>query len=104
MRKIHIAIGVCDIEGSVQDYSVRLGCLPQLVVSNEYALWRTDAINFSIRRVPVQAAGMLRHLGWEDASCRVSAAEKDVNGILWEIFSPEHQAKEIEEIWPSVKS
>jgi len=101
MRKFHIAIGVSSIEVSVQDYSVRLGCNPEVVIPNEYALWRTDTLNFSIRKVPSRECGRLRHLGWEDGSSCALTTETDVNGILWEHFSSEQQAKEIEETWPS---
>lgn len=101
MRKIHIAIGVLDIEASVQDYSIRFGQNPDVVVSNEYAMWRTDSLNFSIRKLAAGEAVQLRHLGWEDASCKTFVTETDVNGIVWEHFSAEQQDQEIREIWPS---
>ncbi len=100
MRKLHIAIGTGDIDASVADYSVRLGRGPEVVVPDEYALWRTDTVNFSVRKVPAQESGQLRHLGWEDAACDGYSTEKDVNGILWEYFSAEQQASEIRDIWP----
>lgn len=99
--KFHIALGVADIEASVQEYSRRLGCEPQITVPNEYALWRTDALNFSIRRVAVGEAGALRHLGWENPDAGEFSTETDVNGILWERFAPEHQRDEILAIWPT---
>jgi hypothetical protein len=101
MRKLHIAIGVSNIEASIQDYSARFGRSPEVSVPNEYALWRTDTINFSIRKVSSQESGLLRHLGWEDAACKAFATETDVNGILWEHFSAEQQANEIKETWPT---
>ena len=99
MNKIHIAIGVSDVVRSVEDYTRRLGCPPKIVVPNEYALWRTDSINFSIRH-DTQGAGELRHLGWEDPSALQFTKETDVNGIVWERFSEELQAKEIKDTWP----
>lgn len=99
MNKIHIAIGVSDIARSIEEYSHRLGCPPVVVVPNEYALWRTDSVNFSIRR-DIQNAGKLRHLGWEDPSASHFTQEKDINGIVWERFSQELQSREIKEIWP----
>ena len=99
MKKIHIAIGVSDIAQSVADYSQRLGCQPAVVVPNEYALWRTDSINFSIRR-DSENAGKLRHLGWEDSSVSQFTKETDANGVVWERFSKELQAKEIKDAWP----
>lgn len=100
MKKIHIAIGTSNIESSVQDYSTRFGRSPAVVIPGEYALWRTDIVNFSIRKVTSQESGRLRHLGWEDASCRSFTSETDVNGIVWEHFSAELQAKEIKDTWP----
>ena len=102
MRRLHIALGVSDIEASVDDYSGRLGCGPTLIVPDEYALWRTDTINFSIRKVVPDEVGQLRHLGWEDSSSSEFSAERDVNGILWEKFSPEQQAQEIRHTWPDL--
>lgn len=100
MRKLHIAIGVNDIAASVADYTQRLGIGPVLVVPGEYALWRTDTINLSIRRVAADTAGQLRHLGWEDDACAAFTVETDVNGIQWECFSSEQQAGEICATWP----
>jgi len=102
MRKIHIALAVTNIEASVSDYAQRLGCCPDIVIPHEYALWRTTALNLSIRRAPAGEGGTLRHLGWEDPASTTFSAERDVNGILWEEFSPEHQAEEIRQTWPSV--
>jgi len=90
------------IEASVQGYSARLGCSPEVVVPNEYALWRTNAFNFSIRKVANQESGQLRRLGWEDPSCKAFTTETDVNGILWEQFSSEQQREEIKETWPAL--
>ena len=100
MRRIHIAIGVTDIAASVTDYTRRLGAAPVVVVSGDYALWRTDTINLSIRRVAAGTAGQLRHLGWEDDACEAFTVETDVNGITWERFTAEQQAGEIQAAWP----
>ncbi len=100
MKRIHIAIGVADVQASTDDYSHRLGCPPSIVVHGEYALWRTPAVNFSIRRSP-EGAGTVRHLGWEDESAAVFTQETDVNGIIWEHFSAQQQEKEIDEAWPA---
>jgi catechol 2,3-dioxygenase-like lactoylglutathione lyase family enzyme len=100
MRIIHIAIGVTDIAASVTDYTRRLDAAPVLVVPGEYALWRTETVNLSIRRVAAELSGQLRHLGWEDDACEVFVMENDVNGIAWERFTPEQQAAEIRAAWP----
>jgi hypothetical protein len=99
MRRFHIAIAVADLEISIQDYSQRLGTQPQQVVSGQYALWRTDTLNFSIRQVTTEA-GKLRHLGWEDETAASFTKEVDVNGITWERFSPAQQLVEIENLYP----
>jgi len=100
MKKLHIAISTDNIEESVKDYSARLGAEPCSIVLNEYALWRTDTLNFSIRQDPKCSPGQLRHLGWEDNSASNFSEEKDVNGITWERFSAQQQAEEINEFWP----
>jgi hypothetical protein len=102
MNKIHIAIAAHDIIASVEDYSKRLGCQPCVVVANEYALWRTESINLSIRRT-TEAIGTVRHLGWEDATATSFIKERDVNGVEWERFSAAVQAEEIREIWPEAE-
>jgi hypothetical protein len=102
MKKFHIALAVTDIEASVIDYAQRLGCSPVIVIPREYALWRSTALNLSIRRAPAGECGTLRHLGWEDPASPIFSAERDVNGILWEHFSSEQQAEEIRQTWPGV--
>lgn len=100
MKKLHIAISTNKIEETIKDYSVRLEAGPCSVVSGEYALWRTETLNVSIRHDPNCTAGELRHLGWEDPAASVFSEETDVNGIVWERFSAQHQANEINELWP----
>ena len=101
MKRIHIAINASDIARSVADYTGRLGCAPSVVVPDEYALWLTPEVNFSIRRTADQA-GLLRHLGWEDDTSSEFSQDTDVNGVVWERFSRELQAKEIEDTWPDL--
>ncbi len=100
MKRFHIAVGVVDVQRSIEDYSRRLECLPSVVVPGEYALWRTAALNFSIRR-SAGGVGAVRHLGWEDALATEFSQDTDVNGIVWEQFSAEQQRKEIEDTWPA---
>jgi len=100
MKKLHIAISTSDIEETVKDYSNRLGARPTVVVKDEYALWRTDSLNLSIRQDPGCRPGELRHLGWEDPLASEFSSETDVNGVLWERFSAQQQADEINETWP----
>ena len=99
VRRFHIALSVGDIGESIADYSRRLDAAPDIVVPGEYALWRTDSLNFSIRRSP-EPPGALRHLGWEDATAPDFSAQTDVNGVVWEHFCQETQAKEIQRLWP----
>jgi hypothetical protein len=99
MKRFHISISVQNIAASVEDYSARLDCQPCVVVLGEYALWRTDTVNFSIRQ-SVDQVGKLRHLGWEDQTATGFTQAIDVNGIAWERFSAETQADEIRSLWP----
>lgn len=100
MKKLHIAISTNKIEETVADYSLRLGIEPCSYVPGEYALWRTESLNVSIRQDAKCTPGELRHLGWEDPSAETFSQDSDVNGIVWERFSAQHQADEINELWP----
>ena len=102
VKKLHIAISTDKIDQTVADYSNRLGADPCLIIPGEYALWRTDSLNVSIRQDSSSNSGLLRHLGWEDAEAAEFTQDVDVNGIVWERFSASHQAKEINELWPEV--
>ncbi len=99
MKKFHLAIATDNLEATIQDYSQRLGADPCVVVENEYALWRTEMLNLSIRRDPNCAAGTVRHVGWEDPIAPEFSQETDVNGLVWERFSASDQAIEINNIW-----
>ena len=99
--KFHVALSVADIESSVEEYSERLKCAPQIVVPGEYALWRTENLNFSIRKTPESEAGKLRHLGWEDPDASAFETQSDINGVLWERFAAPHQRDEILALCPS---
>ncbi|WP_437567089.1 hypothetical protein [Sorangium sp. So ce542] len=103
MRKIHIALGVSSLADSITDYTQRLAAQPQVIVPGQYALWRTDAVNFSIRQLPDGGAPGLRHLGWEDDDAGAFSEARDCNGILWEEFGPEHQLQEILGLWPDAQ-
>jgi hypothetical protein len=100
VKKLHLAISTDKINESIQDYSVRLGCAPCSYIPNEYALWRTEHLNLSIRQDSTCKPGELRHLGWEDPSVQEFAKDTDINGIIWERFTAEQQAEEINELWP----
>lgn len=102
MKKFHIALGVADIKQSVTDYTKRLGQEPNVVIEGEYALWRTETLNFSIRKTTNSEIGKLRHMGWEDDNAVGFTSEKDVNGVVWEYFNVQEQEKEIRETWPEV--
>ena len=103
MKKIHIALSTNQIEQTVEDYTKRLACEPCLLIPDEYALWRTDFINLSVRKDESCKPGELRHLGWEDPEAEEFTSENDVNGILWERFSAKVQAGEIAELWPGTR-
>ncbi len=100
MRRFHIALAVKELDASIEDYSRRLGKPATVVVRGIYAMWRTDSLNSSINQLP-ERAGQLRHLGFEDDSAEGFSSSEDVNGIEWEIFSPEAQDDKIVEMFGS---
>ena len=101
-QRFHIAIAVRELEPSLREYTRRLGVEPCCVVEGTYALFRTEQVNFSISVKP-EAAGTLRHLGFEDAGAPAMAAERDVNGIEWEHFTEAQQRAEILRLWPHAR-
>lgn len=101
MKKFHLALSTNQIEKSVHDYTKRLGAKPCSYIKNEYALWRTDFLNVSIRQDANCKPGELRHLGWEDPKAKQFGKNTDVNGIVWEHFSAKQQADEINGLWPN---
>lgn len=103
MKKLHLAISTNQIEETITDYSKRLNAEPCYYVENEYALWRTEHINLSIRKDHKCIKGQLRHLGWEDTQASEFTKDTDVNGIVWERFNAQQQADEINELWPEAK-
>lgn len=98
MRRIHIALAVANIAESVEDYSGRIGARPVVVVTGKYAMWRTDQMNFSINEIS-ERAGQLRHMGFEDDTAPGFSSDTDVNGIMWELFSPTAQDEKIVQIY-----
>ena len=100
-RKFHLALGVENIEDSIKEYSRRLGQSPEVVIPQHYALWRTDTLNVSIRKVSRDESSGLRHLGWEEEGVQAFTTEVDCNHIPWESFTADQQAQEIARIWPS---
>lgn len=100
--RFHVALGVPDVARSVPEYSLRLGREPSVHVPNEYALWRTEQVNFSIRRADGPAA--LRHLGLEDPTATSFSEQTDINGIVWERFTEREQLAEIQRHWPNASA
>jgi hypothetical protein len=100
MKKIHLALSTDRIEESIHEYTQRFGAAPCSVVAGEYALWRTEFLNISIRQDATRTPGELRHLGWEDPDAAGFTQETDLNGIVWERFRAEDQAEEINALWP----
>lgn len=103
MNKLHLALSTRDLTASVADYSARLGMPPDTMVEGAYALWRTPCLNFTVRVDPACEPGGLRHLGWEDVDAPEFSEDTDVNGIVWERFSAQQQAAEINQIWPQAR-
>ena len=101
MKRLHIAIATQDITATVQDYSERLGIEPCVIIEGDYALWRNEFLNVSVRQDSSCQPGALRHLGWEDSDATEFTTSTDINGIVWEHFSAQQQADEISEVWPA---
>jgi len=95
-KKIHIAISTDNLPESIKDYNKFLSALPIIVVDNQYALWETETVNFSVRVDKNVPSGTLRHLGWQDSTAEKFTEETDVNGITWERFNRQSQLDEIE--------
>ncbi|MGB2925901.1 MAG: hypothetical protein WBB82_11425 [Limnothrix sp.] len=101
MKKFHLAIATDNLAASITDYSRRLSAEPCIVAKGEYALWRTETLNVSVRRDLSCPSGTVRHVGWEDSEATEFSEETDVNGLVWERFDAATQKAEIQEIWPS---
>ncbi|WP_324282106.1 hypothetical protein VKI21_15285 [Cyanobacterium aponinum UTEX 3222] len=99
MKKIHIALSTHNLKESIEEYSKRLSASPIIIIENEYALWKTETVNFSVRQDKSVKQGSLRHLGWEDSEATIFSQEIDVNGIIWENFNEQNQLQEIENLW-----
>ncbi|MBN3763875.1 hypothetical protein [Burkholderia sp. Ac-20365] len=94
MKRFHIALAVANLDESIEDYSRRLGQQPTAIVAGQYAMWRTDLLNFSINEKP-EKAGQLRHVGFEDDDVEGYSSNVDVNGLEWELFSAAEQDRRI---------
>jgi hypothetical protein len=99
MKRFHLAIGVKNITESIKDYTKRLNIKPEVVIDEEYALFRTSTLNLSIRKVSSNNLGF-RHVGWESDDYDKFSEEKDCNGLIWETFNSKSQRDEINSIWP----
>jgi hypothetical protein len=98
-ERIHVAIAVSDIDLSIQEYTQLTGTEPELVVPGEYALFRTESMNLSLRRTG-DAPGTVRHLGFERDDASHFSVYRDRHGLVWENFNREHQRDEIAAAWP----
>jgi len=94
-RRVHISVSTTDYEGSLRDYTQRLGMKPDVTIPGRYARWRTDLLNFSISCKPDQPGGIIRHIGFEEDASPDFREERDVNGITWEYFDEPSQSQEI---------
>lgn len=82
-KGFHIALSVADAEASAHNYSQRLGCRPDLPISGKYALWRTDAVSLSIRKVGHEEGGLAGGMGramWSGVTMLSSSDHLD--GVL----------------------
>jgi ribosomal-protein-alanine N-acetyltransferase len=96
---VHIALAVEHLPAAVADHEQRLGAAPLLVIPGQYALFRTDVLNLSLRVVP-PGDSPVRHLGFEVDRADCFTEERDASGVVWETFTFEQQLAEIEAAWP----
>ena len=71
------------MEASAEDHSQRLGCRPDLLIPGKYALWRTDAVNLSIREMGHEESGLARGMSramWSGVA--VLSSSDYLDGIL----------------------
>ena len=99
MKRIHVALAVANLDDAIADTRRRLGVEPCVVVPGTYALFRTACANLSLTENAEQA-GQLRHLGIEDPEAPAFTAEPGPDGFVWERFTAEQQADEINTHWP----
>jgi hypothetical protein len=99
--KVHLAIAVESLERSIAEYTKLLGVAPALVIPGQYALWRNDLLNLSIR-CSGESKGTVRHVGFERDDATKFEEYRDCNGLLWETFNKHHQAEEIRSVWKDV--
>ena len=99
MKRIHVALAVSKLDDAIADIRDRLGAEPCVVVPGTYALFRTASVNLSLTQNAEQA-GRLRHLGVEDPEAPAFASDPGPDGFVWERFTAEQQADEINAYWP----
>ena len=63
MHRIHIALGVDDLDATIRDDTDQLGVGPIVVVPGTDALWRTAEANLSVSS-EVGRTERLRHIGF----------------------------------------
>ena len=99
MKRIHVALAVGKLDDAIADTRDRLGVEPCVVVPGTYALFRTPSVNLSLTENAEQA-GRLRHLGVEDPEAPTFSSNPAPDGFVWERFTAEQQADEINTYWP----
>ena len=99
MKRIHVALAVSKLDDAIADTRARLGVEPCVVVPGTYALFRTASVNLSLTENAEQA-GRLRHLGVEDPEAPTFSSNPAPDGFVWERFTAEQQADEINTWWP----
>ena len=84
MKKFHISLSTEHFDASVTEYTKRLGCAPDKVVTGRYARWRTDLLNFTLSCKPGQKGGKDQQHGkmggnFKDHSTFIPAPKAEVN-------------------------
>jgi catechol 2,3-dioxygenase-like lactoylglutathione lyase family enzyme len=88
MKRLHVHVGVNDLDQSIRFYSTLFAAEPT-VIKDDYAKWMIEdpRVNFAISSGPEQAKG-IRHLGIQAESYAKSEKSwvADPDGTVWETF------------------
>jgi hypothetical protein len=95
VKRVSLVLGITDVESSAHDYSQRLGCRPDLPIPGKYVLWRSDAVNLSIRKVGHKRVGLAGGMGramW--LGVEILSSSDYLDGVLGRLSLPVLRASE----------
>jgi hypothetical protein len=75
MKRLHLALGLADVDSSADDHSQCLGSRPDLLIPGKDALWHTAAVNLLIWHGGHEESGARRRHGSGDVVRRADAIQ-----------------------------